>query len=145
MWICEEKSFFRRKSAYFSVFLPKSPAVRAIFHGKIARNSGFPIFPTIFPRLWKTSPETRQFSQYTAAGTVRAGKDPFSKKVFHFLKGRKIPLDSVSENTKKTPKSEMQSDFRKISRFYRISHPLSSAAKNSFPKQSTKIPETEKC
>lgn len=68
----------------------------------------------------------------------------FKKRFSTFPKGRKIPLDSVSENTKKTPKAEIRSVFRKIGRFHRILHSFSSTEKNSFKKQSTKIPETEK-
>ena len=143
MWICEEKSFFRRKFAYFSVFLPKSPADRAIFPRNIARNSGFPIFPEIFPRLRKTSSETRQFSQYTAAGTVRADKNLFSKKGFPLSQWKgKFLWIPFRKTLKKRRKPKYDRFFVKSAifiGFYTHFHPQKkTVSKNSpqkFPKQ----------
>ena len=143
MWICEEKSFFRRKFAYFSVFLPKSPADRAIFPGKTARNSGFPISPIIFPRLWKTSLENRQFSQYAAADTVRAGKKPFSENGFPLSRREgKFLWIPFRKRLKKHRKPKYDQIFAKSAvfiGFYTHFHPqrktVSKISPQKFPKQ----------
>ena len=53
-------------------------------------------------------------------------------------------MDSAEENTGKAQNMKTRSFFHKNRRFYGISHPFPAAAKNSFPKYSTKHPEIKK-
>ena len=63
------------------------------------------------------------------------------KRVFNFSEEMKNRLDSASEKSEKLKNGEIRSFFRKNGHFYRILHPFPATAKNSFPKDSTKIPE----
>jgi hypothetical protein len=53
-------------------------------------------------------------------------------------------LDSAEEINEKVRKAEICPIFHKIFRFREVSHPLPAAAKKSFQKYSTKLPEMKK-
>jgi hypothetical protein len=129
--------FFR----FFTEILRKSAVLSRKYRTIFRFSAFFKKFPKPLENFFRNRPviQTRRYGarKYLSFFILK-------KRFSTFPKGRKYPLDSAEENKGKVRQAEICPIFHRICRFHEVLHPLPAAAKKSFQKYSTKLPEMKK-